>query len=223
MQYQTQANLITRIKNRLNDRTVVTFPWTDTEVCEAIQQSVEQIFPVGNQAVVTMAKADFDANPQKISIDGATSAAPSEPGLLYVRNLEVLNVAGQPTLLERGVHYSVSPHGAIFLRLFQAMGASESLRLDAVLGVAAPDGTTGSNATSIKLDPTLVTLYSCSYLLQMNARQGTVSSRQDDMVLGEQYFLQAESRKAFLFSQQYGSAMPIPEASGGGQGGGRRR
>jgi hypothetical protein len=210
MQYQTQANLVIRIKNRLNDRTVVTFPWTTTECCEAVQQAVEDCFPLGNQMVVTMAKADFDANPQKISIDAATSAAPAEPGLLHVRQLEVINAAGQPTMLMPGFQYSVSPHNAIFLRLFQAMGASESLRLDGIFGVAAPDGTTGSDATVIKLDPTVMVLYSCAYLLRMNARQGGVSQRQDDQMQGDNFFMQAESRKAFLLSQQYqGLTMPI--------------
>jgi hypothetical protein len=217
MQYQTQANLTTRIKNRLNDRTVVTFPWTTTEVCEAIQQAVEECFPLGHQAVVTMAKADYDANPQKISIDGGTSAAPSEPGLLHVRQIEVINTAGQPTLLVPGYQFTVSPHNAIFIRLFQAMGASESLRLDGVFGVAAPDGTTASDATVIKLDPTSVVLYSCAYLLRMNARQGGVSQRQDDQLQAEGFFAQAENRKAFLISQQYqGLTLPMQPAGGGG-------
>lgn len=219
MQYQTQSALTTRIKNRLNDRTTVTFPWTDDEVREAIQQAIESCYPLGDQAVVTMSKADYDANPQKISIDDATSAEPDEPGVLHVRQLEVINSSNQPTLLYPGAHYLVSPHGAKFLRVFQPMASGESLRMDAILGVAALDGTSGDDAVVVRLEPMLVVLYSCHYLLTMQSRQGTVSQRQDDTIMAEGYLAQAEQRKQFLIAQQYTSPMAAFDmAMAGGKG-----
>jgi hypothetical protein len=216
MYFRTQTQLIAEVKARLNNRAAVTFPWTDTEVRQSIQQAVGMCFPVGTQAVVTMAKADYDANPQKYSLDGAASAVPAAPALLHIRQVEVRNTAGQPTFLERGIHYQVSPHGAQFIYLFQPMATGDSLRLDAVLGVAEPNADpTGStdDATTIKLDSTMLIAYACAILLLMNSRTGTVSSRQDDALLSQTFMAQAESRKAFIFQQQYGATMEF-EAAG---------
>lgn len=216
MQYLTQGKILAQVKTRLNNRTAVTFPWTDDEARLAIAQAVGMVFPVGNQTVITMAKADYDANPQKFSVDNATSAVPTEPGILHIRQAEVRNSAGQPVLLERGVHYQWSQHGAQFLYLYQPMAVGETLRLDVVLGVAEPSGVdatarTAEDSATIKLDSTLVVLYAAHILLQMNARTSGVSSRQDDQILSENFRIQAEGRKAFVFQQQYGTTMELPE------------
>lgn len=213
MQYLTQGQLLTQAKFRANSRSTVTIPWSDDEVRQAVSQAVMLAYPVGRQTIVTMTKAGYDATSQTMSIDGAAASVPAKPALLHIRQIEVLNSAGIPTILDPGIHYQFSPYDAKFLYLYGAMGASETLRINGILGVQAPSGTseaarTADDAVTIHLEPDMLINYMLYVLYQLQSRHGAAAARMDESQNGQMYLARAETRKALLFQQQYGAILP---------------